>query len=69
MAKDQVAVKTISIYPFEQTIITAVARELFEGNESQAIRHMIRDYGKRKLVAESDAARALVDSRAEYMTR
>jgi hypothetical protein len=62
MAKDQVAVKTISIYPTEQLIVTAVARELFEGNESQAIRHMIREYAQRNLVMEPDPS-TLVDSR------
>ena len=61
--------KNLRLYETEQFIVTAVARELFEGNESRAIRHMIRDYGKRNLLAESDAARALVDSPAEYVTR
>ncbi len=43
--------KVLRVYEEERAIITQVARALFEGNESQAIRHMIRDYGKR-LVAE-----------------
>lgn len=41
--------KAITIYPAEQYIITVVANQLFEGNESQAVRHMIREYAKRNL--------------------
>ena len=51
---DSVTVKTIGIYPTEQYIVTQVARDLFEGNESQTIRHMIRDYAKRHLTAEQE---------------
>jgi len=39
--------KAIRLYDTEMAIVVRVARELFEGNESQAIRYMIREYGKR----------------------
>ena len=69
---ENVTVKTIGLYSPEQFITTAVARDLFEGNESQAIRHMIRDYGKRNLVAEpqpqpaGNGQAALVDPPVPY---
>ena len=69
---DSVTVKTIGIYPTEQYIVTQVARDLFEGNESQTIRHMIRDYAKRNLAAEpqpqpaGNGQAALVDPPAPY---
>jgi hypothetical protein len=44
--------KGLRLYDTEQFIVTQVAREMFEGNESQAIRHMIREFGKR-LASES----------------
>ena len=64
--------KNVRLYETEQYITMAVARDLFEGNESQAIRHMIRDYGKRNLVAEPQAQpagngqTALVDPPGRY---
>jgi len=45
MAPDNnIAVKTIGIYPLEQSIITRVANQMFEGNESQAVRYIIRQW-------------------------
>jgi hypothetical protein len=44
MQQEAIIVKTIGIYPTEQYIITNVAKQKFEGNESQAIRFMIREY-------------------------
>jgi len=71
MANDQ-TMKMVRLYNTEIFIMTRVARELFEGNESQAIRHMIRDYAKRHLVAEpqpqpaGNGQTALVDPPARY---
>lgn len=50
--------KALRLYENEQKIVTQVARDMFEGNESQAIRHMIRDYGKRNLVIEDETSDA-----------
>ena len=68
MANDQ-GMKAFRLYETEQYIVTQVARDMFEGNESQAIRHMIRDYAKRNLVGapEGNGGQAtLVDVRAGY---
>ena len=71
MAQDQ-SMKAVRLYDTELFITARVAGELFEGNESQAIRHMIRDYGKRNLVAEpqrqpaGNGQAALVDPPAPY---
>ena len=71
MAQDQ-SMKAVRLYDTELFITARVARELFEGNESQAIRHMIRDYAKRHLVAEpqpqpaGNGQAALVDPPVPY---
>lgn len=51
---DEAKVKGISIYPNEQFIVTTVARLMFDGNESQAIRHMIRAFGNEHLLGKPD---------------
>jgi hypothetical protein len=43
---DNISIKTFGVYPNEQFIITAIARKYFEGNESQAIRFIIREYAR-----------------------
>ncbi len=57
------------LYPAEKYIVIQVARDLFEGNESQAIRHMIREYAKRNLAVPEGGQVPLVDTRAPYQAQ
>jgi len=47
--------KKLRLYDIEQYIVKTVARLQFEGNESQAIRHMIRTYGQERLLGKPDS--------------
>lgn len=46
--------KGLRLYDTEQYIVTSVAARMFEGNESQAIRFMIREYAKDHPIDEPD---------------
>ena len=52
MKEEKVTVKAITIYPNEQSVITKVAAVLFEGNESRAVRYIIRDWAQSKKLDE-----------------
>lgn len=48
-------IRGLRLYEIEEYIVTEVARRMFEGNESQAIRFMIREFPKHNPILDDGA--------------
>ena len=56
--RSTVTTKAFTLYPTQEYIVRQVSNAFFEGNESQAVRHMINFFAKHNVVGVSVPRRA-----------